>query len=163
MTTTIHTVTFPDGKTAGRTSKTKTYPFAVIGQPSKASALAAARSTTSDKNHFSFLSNCASVQPGATYPEPGFSFPVSAKHHAEGLIMLEQTPDVADYVAGRVAARVAAVEARAAEGFYDRWSALAWSSRRDLAEKAAAGWGSFENVRVAETSIKVKSPKLAAA
>lgn len=161
MAKTIHTVTLPNGKVAKRVSENRTYPFVVVGQPSKDGALRRAKLTDGDKSHFRYLKASASVQPGEKYPEAGYSFPVSEKAHNEGVAMLAETPDLDSYVAACVARRVAGVEASIAAGDYDRWEALAWSSRRDLAEKQVSAFSGHVNVRVMETTREIKEGRKA--
>ena len=153
MTKTIHTATLPDGSVAKRTSKSRTYSHVVVGQVSYEAALRSAKVRDPHVSHFRYLSKCASVQPGETYPEPGFSFPVDAKAHAEGVAMLEATPTRDGYVDAKVAAAVAAVEARRAAGDFDKWEALTWASRFSLANAQASGarWPRHKNLRVLST------------
>lgn len=150
----IHTVTMPDGTTAKRVSENHEYPFVLIGQPSKEWDAQQAQYTGNDARHWKYLVNCANTQPGRCYP--GERFTVDQADHDKGAATVAQYTDAAAYSAAQVAARLAKIEESEAKGYYRRWDALAWSSRRDLAEKVKAKFPHRVNLQILETARTAK-------
>ncbi|API58531.1 hypothetical protein BSL82_03750 [Tardibacter chloracetimidivorans] len=108
----IHTVSF-SGQTFTRTSASRTYAYLVVGKRSFLDALSrAGRIEDTDASNYRYWE----------------------KHNPE---RLSGYSDVKDYQEKRREQRLKAVQAAKDEGFYDRFEALAWCSRKDLAEKQA--------------------------
>lgn len=162
MPKTTFTATCPDGSTVTRSSATKTYSHAIIARLSYDNALRQARETTNDRTHWDYATKCASVQPGEKYPSPKFSFTVGQDQHDEGqsLLRVYGADGVGAYCAARVAERIDRVEDRKARGEFEKWVALAWASRADLADKAAgthARIAAYVDVRAVPCSVKGKA------
>src|SRR3546814_4178862 len=108
----IHTVTH-EGQAFKRTSATRTYQFLVVGKRSYLDALSrAGRMDKTDGDNYDYWQR----------REPA---------KVEGFVSRE------DYQAHRRLKRLQAVEAAKEAGEYDRFVALGWCSRKDLAEKQA--------------------------
>lgn len=138
----IHTAVLPNGKTETRTSASgRHYTHAVATRDSYEKTLAAAKSpdhAKHDTSNWNHAKNCASVEAGARYPDPRYSFTVSASMKAEGEATLAAHPTAASYVAAKQAERVAKVEERKAAGGFEAWGVMCWNSREDLSRKEAA-------------------------
>jgi len=151
---TKHTVVLPDGRTAQRVSQNRVYSHVVVGRRSYEIALAnatAASAEAIDRKRHEIKRRRALGLPG-DYVVSSFA-DLNEQFAREAAAFIAEHPDVQAYVAERRAARVAKVEAAKADGVYDRWNALTWASRPDLAQRAqgASEWAAYET-RVLEVT-----------
>lgn len=164
----IHTATGPNGETFKRTSASRRYTHVVIALPSVESAIRRANGEY-DLGLKEYRDHERYARDG--YEPAGWMFgrphydqvKHPGKDHAEvfredgresGRNWLEGKPATAEeYAARRRASALAKVEESKAAGVFERFVALSWSSRADLAAKAASNpesRGYWAEVRVVE-------------
>jgi len=126
-----HSVILPDGKTATRNSRTRTYPYAVASLPDFQHALAdASQISDVDLANYAFTAREAEIQRYNT------SLPASEyrmRMHAENL----HATSAHAYAHLRRDARVKRVHDLNDKGVYDRWTVEGWCGSRRLADKLA--------------------------
>lgn len=144
--------TGPNGETFTRTSKSRAYTHTVVGRVSLEGARASARRQVANdvksyNEHVIWARD--GYTPAAWMNKPdykadsGFAT-IADRHRAEGKASsqawLAGKADTAEgYAADKLAATLAAIDAKAAEGFYDRFTVnFGWCGRPDLAAKLAA-------------------------
>lgn len=161
----IHTIVFVDGRTEERQSTTKSYTHVVIGKHSRTRAEeVSVKTRTRDGQNYDYHKHKLAQEIGAKYVgQDGvtYSWLVKDQDHDAARDFLRDYTSKEALVEGRHNARMAAIAERAAEGYYDRDHALAWSSRRDLGLKACAQFElSYTDVRVVEvTSVREVTPR----
>lgn len=133
---TTFTAIAADGSAHTRTSKNRTYTYAILTRRSYEHALAQASqiSTTDKKNHDFHVAmangtDALSVKPDYRSQEDHDRQMAGYKAHAA------EAPNRDAYAVMKRDARVLAVEAMKKSGVYDRWSAITWCGRPDLASK----------------------------
>jgi hypothetical protein len=139
------TATLPDGTVATRTTA-RTYTHVIAVLPSYKEHLRRANdelAQVQDSSNWDYRASCAN----GTYAYPAwYSQEARDKSVAEGRAWIAENPDRAAFITGKHADRVAAVEARKAEGFYETWQAATWCGRLSLAQaqlaqlQRADGW-----------------------
>lgn len=145
MPATKFTATAPNGQIVTRSSKTKTYAFAIIVRDSYEIALASAQRAglgdvvASNFAHYrAYLDGTSRFLARKSYETDDAKFAARTAYDVENATnALGGAATVEDYREMLRAKAVAHVEAAKVEGKYDDYGAYAWSSRRDLAEKAA--------------------------
>lgn len=150
---TKHTVQLPCGAVATRTSQNRVYPFVLVGRHSLAWDLRRAQdpgAIAQDRKNFAYYASVASLEPGQI--APGRRFASDAREIEDARAKVAGVADAEAYAQAQLQARLAKIEEDKAAGRYDRFCALTWSSRRDLADKARSQFGSFEDLRILETS-----------
>jgi len=143
-----HTAVLPDGSIAKRVSQNRVYSHCIAGRPIYTVALGSATHEThniSARNTHAHYARVAKLNVGdRKYINPPSSILVGPLDISQAVAFLRQFPTAEDYAAHLRAARVKRVEDAKTDGYFDKWEALGWSSRRDLAEKAAGQWPSYE-------------------
>lgn len=148
-----HTATGPNGETYKRTSATRRYSHVVIGRPCVEAARRRAEGEY-DLGLKEYRSNARYAREGYEpaawmIGKPHYDQVAHpGKDHAEvfreagresALKWLSDKPATAEeYAARRRDSALAAVEDGASRGVYDRFVPISWSSRLDLANKAAS-------------------------
>lgn len=158
---TTHLATLPCGAIAKRVSASRVYPFVLAGRLSYDHALRHAKDpawTKGDRDAFKFYAEEASREPGVpfTVHVTGCARPWSYDKTLSAQEIARSAERVAGHTAEtyaqeRQADRAAKVEADKAAGVYNRWSALTWTSRRELAAKAQGGMHGYAEFRILET------------
>ncbi|AXQ69975.1 hypothetical protein HOU03_gp293 [Caulobacter phage CcrSC] len=162
----IHTVTFADGATATRESENRTYSHVVVGKHDKRVDIDYARKRArSDRSNYDYYKNMANAQPGvpSTYTSHSddrpFTFTYTAAEIAKGQEEIAGR-DPETYCKDKLAERLDEIEKKAAEGYYDRWNALTWASRADLAAKQVNNWSkTFTEVTILPVEHREAAPR----
>jgi hypothetical protein len=147
-----HTALLPDGTVAKRTSQNRTYPYVIAVRESYEHALKQARAYGDyDVHRSNWKYAREQVEQGDAHRHAAYNTPAKkAENERVAAMTLEE------YRADLTAQAIAAVEERKAKGAFDKWGALTWTSRTDLANKAhqqAAGNPMWAEVRTLETMI----------
>ena len=145
MTTTKHFAITPNGTKITRTSKSRVYSHVVVARHSHAFDLKCAENHNTQRNmasNFKFYADFVNgtskflVKPEWRSEEDHAAEMAdriqAAKDHLDGATTVEE------YSASQTAKALARVAAKLAEGYYDKFGALGWSSRLDLAQKVAS-------------------------
>lgn len=132
------TCTLPDGSKASRTTA-RTYTHVVCGRRSYDEAMRRANSKAAQKHdgkNWDYYAACAA---GTYRYAHWYSAEAIADGNAKGRAWIEENGnDRAGYVQRCHMERQERVQAAKLAGEFDRWQALNWASRADLAHKAAA-------------------------
>lgn len=162
-----HTATLPDG-TIGKRVSQRRYSHCIATRPLYDAALARAKDpgwSKTDASNFRYDSYVAAQQPDVRCLPPGWCF--DTKYSADAIERAKADiagcASVADYLAKCLAARIAQVEADKVAGRFDRWTASAWASRLDLANKTAGQYAGAFEVRIVPVVIaaprKLENPQ----
>jgi hypothetical protein len=131
--TTIHTALDPSGKVHQRISRNRVYSHVVLARRSYEEAMRAAQRYADHKSLASnFQQYMDRLEGRLTYSH---ETPEEAKASANANLRGARTLE--EYRAALIAFAVARVEKEKAEGYYDRWGFLGWTSRPDLAANLA--------------------------
>jgi hypothetical protein len=156
---TTFTVTAPTGEVLTRTSENRTYTHAIIARPSyKGHLFSAGQLSKTDMSNHEFHVAMANGAHYLARSQP------TAYHTAEQIeaerveyaALAAQAPDAKAWAILKRDERIATVEANKAAGYYDRFVALTWCGRPDLAQKelAKASKGNWEDVQAVPVTVK---------
>lgn len=141
MANTKHTATL-DGQTFTRTSKTRVYTHCIVGKPrySRDMALSQAYAKTIRSNWEYYTKIVAAggnvhMTRWSLETSDEFIDRLDANAAAAAAELGGRTQD--QYVADARQAQLDYIEAARVAGYYDTWKVISWSSRHDLANKAA--------------------------
>lgn len=144
----IHTATGPNGEKFQRVSRSKTYSHVVIGRPSVAWSHKVSKDRIeNDKRDFVYWA-------GRAAGENLSRWEVAEEVRANALAKMQGHTDAAEFAAARYAARQDAIHADKAKGYYDKFRALAWSSRYDLAARQLNAFVNCDDLRVIPCEVK---------
>ena len=134
MSKTTYIATAPDGTIGKRTTENRIYTHAVIGRHSYEKDLAGAHDKGSQKADGQNWDYHMALAAG-THEHCKFQHLDDDAHRAEWAAFAAAFPTRAGYIETQHAARVARVQDRKAEGYYEVWHTLTWCGRLDLAQK----------------------------
>lgn len=140
----------PDGSFATRSSQSKVYTFCVAVRDSYENALKVAGAHYDvDASNYKYYVRELNPATQVYAHSPSYLADIAKK--------IEGIASAKEFMAAEAARRVAYVEARKADGYYDRWGVLGWCSRHDLAIKLANSQGSsahFAEAAICAVEIK---------
>lgn len=133
-----HQAVLPDGSIAKRSSESREYSHMVAVRRNYDGDLAAAKASSHgprDKRNFAYYVELASGAHDHVQPAPWRSKERCDEGIARAAALIAPYADAEAYAAAQQAERIARVEANKADGVFEKWGALGWSSRPDLAQK----------------------------
>jgi hypothetical protein len=133
-----HSATGPNGEKFKRVSASRRYSHCIIGRPSYAEALRRALDAQTNRNDLSYWEFMQKRADGTYQFDSYISQSIRDRAMAEGKQFIAENPDRDAYARQLQEEREARVKKAKDEGFYDRFEAIGWASRLDLAQKAAA-------------------------
>lgn len=160
MPKTTYTVTAPTGEVLTRTSQNRIYTHAIIGRHSYEAAMQRAnRISAVDKDNHDFYVEMANETHRLAERREWHTVEQHAAEIAKYKTLAAQAPNRDAYAELQRSIRVQAVEALKKSGFYERFVAMTWCGRPDLAQKELGKYssaGSYVDVQAVPVTIKGK-------